>query len=56
MPNTPPLVLDPADPVHAEVLDRLATDHIGWLTTVRADGSPHAVPVCSSGTTVVCSS
>ncbi len=45
MPATPPLVLDPADPVHADVLERLATDHIGWLTTVRADGSPHAVPV-----------
>ena len=45
MPDTPPLVLDPVDPVHAEVLDRLATDHIGWLTTVRPDGSPHAVPV-----------
>ena len=45
MPDTPPLVLDPVDPVHAEVLDRLATDQIGWLTTVRPDGSPHAVPV-----------
>jgi PPOX class probable F420-dependent enzyme len=40
-----PFVLDRADPVHAEVLARLAADHIGWLTTVRADGSPHAVPV-----------
>ena len=40
-----PLVLDPADPVHADVLARLAADHIGWFTTVRADGSPHAVPV-----------
>jgi len=39
------LVLDSSDPVHADVLTRLATDHIGWLTTVRADGSPHAVPV-----------
>ena len=38
-------MLDPADPVHAEVLARLASDDIGWLTTVRADGSPHAVPV-----------
>ena len=27
------------------MLARLASDHIGWLTTVRADGSPHAVPV-----------
>ena len=40
-----PLALDPADPVHADVLARLASDHIGWFTTVRADGSPHAVPV-----------
>ena len=45
MTDKPPVVLDPADPVHAEVLARLASDHIGWLTTVRADGSPHAVPV-----------
>jgi len=45
MTGTPPLALDPADPVHAEVLARLTTDQIGWFTTVRADGSPHAVPV-----------
>jgi PPOX class probable F420-dependent enzyme len=45
MTQKPPLQLDPADPVHADVLARLADDHIGWFTTVRADGSPHAVPV-----------
>jgi len=45
MTEKPPLRLDPADPVHADVLARLAADHIGWFTTVRADGSPHAVPV-----------
>jgi PPOX class probable F420-dependent enzyme len=45
MTGTPPFALDPADPVHAEVLARLTTDQIGWFTTVRADGSPHAVPV-----------
>ena len=45
MTEKPSLVLDPGDPTHAEVLARLATDQIGWLTTVRADGSPHAVPV-----------
>jgi len=45
MTDSAPLVLDPTDPVHAGVLDRLASDQIGWLTTVRADGSPHAVPV-----------
>lgn len=38
-----PLVLDPTE--HAEVLQRLRTDDIAWFTTVRADGSPHAVPV-----------
>jgi PPOX class probable F420-dependent enzyme len=45
MTEKPPLELDPTDPVHAEVLARLAQDEIGWFTTVRADGSPHAVPV-----------
>lgn len=45
MTEKPRLELDPADPVHAQVLARLAADTIGWLTTVRADGSPHAVPV-----------
>jgi PPOX class probable F420-dependent enzyme len=45
MSDKPPLVLDPADPAHAAVLERLGTDIIGWFTTVRADGSPHAVPV-----------
>lgn len=40
-----PITLDPSDPAHAAVLERLATDVIGWFTTVRADGSPHAVPV-----------
>jgi PPOX class probable F420-dependent enzyme len=45
MTETSPFRLDAADPRHTEVLDRLAADQIGWLTTVRADGSPHAVPV-----------
>ena len=45
MTEKPPLQLDRADPVHADVLARLAADHIGWFTTVRVDGSPHAVPV-----------
>ena len=40
-----PITLDPSDPAQAAVLDRLRTDEIGWFTTVRADGSPHAVPV-----------
>lgn len=45
MSEKPPLELDPADPAHAAVLERLGTDVIGWFTTVRADGAPHAVPV-----------
>lgn len=40
-----PLVLDPADPTQAEVLRRLDSDVIGWLVTVRGNGTPHAVPV-----------
>lgn len=40
-----PLELDPADPEHAAVLTRLREDEIGWFTTVRANGAPHAVPV-----------
>ena len=40
-----PLGSTPPTPAHADVLARLADDHIGWFTTVRADGSPHAVPV-----------
>ncbi|WP_392543900.1 pyridoxamine 5'-phosphate oxidase family protein [Oryzobacter telluris] len=40
-----PLVLDPTDATHVAALERLGSDVIGWFTTVRADGSPHAVPV-----------
>ena len=40
-----PITLDHTDPAQAAVLDRLGTDEIGWFTTVRGDGSPHAVPV-----------
>ncbi len=29
----------------ADVRRRLDSDVIGWFTTVRADGRPHAVPV-----------
>jgi PPOX class probable F420-dependent enzyme len=45
MDDAPPLELDPADPDHASVLERLRLDEIGWFTSVRADGRPHAVPV-----------
>lgn len=47
MSDTPgsPVTLDPSDVAQAAVLERLRTDLIGWFTTVRSDGSPHAVPV-----------
>lgn len=38
-------LLDPADPAHARVADRLATEPILWFGTVSADGRPHSVPV-----------
>ena len=34
--------LDPAIPEHAHALDRLRAERIGWVTTVDADGAPHA--------------
>lgn len=37
--------LDPADPVHARALGRLAAEEIGWLGSIGRDGYPHAVPV-----------
>jgi F420H(2)-dependent biliverdin reductase len=37
-------VLDPTD-LPAEVLAFLAERHLATLTTLRADGSPHVVPV-----------
>ncbi len=37
--------LDPATPAHAHALERLATDMIGWLTTVDPDGQPQASPI-----------
>ena len=27
------------------ILDRLRTDELAWLTTVRSDGRPHSVPL-----------
>ncbi|MGL5850357.1 MAG: pyridoxamine 5'-phosphate oxidase family protein [Phycicoccus sp.] len=45
MSDARPLELDPADERHAAVLERLHSDVVGWFTTVRADHSPHAVPV-----------
>ncbi len=40
-----PVIFDLANPAHARVLERLATDRIAWLTTVTPDGQPETVPV-----------
>lgn len=37
--------LDPQDPQHAHIAERLRTDLLAWLTSVRPDGRPHSVPV-----------
>lgn len=37
-----PATLDPSSPAGARALDRLATEKIGWLTTVDPDGQPYA--------------
>lgn len=37
--------LDTSEAAAADVRRRLDSDVIGWFTTVRADGRPHAVPV-----------
>jgi len=42
---TDPAVFDAAVPAHAMALQKLDTDLIMWLVTVRPDGRPHAVPV-----------
>lgn len=34
--------LDPSTPAGARALERLATEKIGWLTTVDPDGQPYA--------------
>jgi PPOX class probable F420-dependent enzyme len=38
-------MMDMNDPKQAHVAERLRTNVIGWLTTVRPDGRPHSVPV-----------
>lgn len=40
-----PETLDPSTDDGARALARLATDRIGWLTTVDPDGQPHASPI-----------
>lgn len=37
--------LDPSDEVQARALARLQSEQIGWFTSIRGTGFPHAVPV-----------
>ncbi|RZU66018.1 PPOX class probable F420-dependent enzyme [Microterricola gilva] len=37
--------LDPADEVQGRAIARLERERIGWLTSMRANGFPHAVPI-----------
>jgi PPOX class probable F420-dependent enzyme len=38
-------VLDPSKPAHARASQRLGSEPIAWLTTVRADGQAQSSPV-----------
>lgn len=38
-------VTDPSKPKDAHAEERLRTDEIAWLGTVRPDGRPHLVPI-----------
>jgi PPOX class probable F420-dependent enzyme len=38
-------VLDPSKPAHARAEQRLRSEQIAWLTTVRADGQAQSSPV-----------
>jgi len=38
-------VLDPSKPLHARAAERLRSEPIVWLTTVRADGQAQSSPV-----------
>jgi PPOX class probable F420-dependent enzyme len=38
-------VLDPSKPAHARAAERLRSEPIAWLTTVRADGQAQSSPV-----------
>jgi PPOX class probable F420-dependent enzyme len=40
-----PITLDPSLDIHARAIGRLETERIAWLTTIGANGFPHAVPV-----------
>lgn len=37
--------IDPTDPRGTHMIERLANDRIGWLTTVAADGTPQTSPI-----------
>ena len=39
------MVFDTGSPSDAHALERLRTDRIGWLTTVKADGQPQTFPI-----------
>lgn len=39
------MIFDPSDKGGAHALERLATDKIGWLTTVTQDGQPQTMPI-----------
>jgi len=34
-----------ADPLAPAAVDRVSDSKVGWLTTIRPDGSPHTTPV-----------
>jgi PPOX class probable F420-dependent enzyme len=38
-------VLDPSKPAHARATQRLRSERVAWLTTVRADGQAQSSPV-----------
>jgi PPOX class probable F420-dependent enzyme len=40
-----PASIDPATPGGAHARERLATEPIGWLTTVKPDGQPQSSPL-----------
>jgi PPOX class probable F420-dependent enzyme len=37
--------IDPTDPRGIHATERLASDRIGWLTTIAADGTPQTSPI-----------
>lgn len=39
------MIFDPDDELGAHALERLATDKIGWLTTVTPAGQPQTTPI-----------